>query len=718
MAQIIVERSQGSLADRLRPYSVVIDGQVRGAIRQSEKWSFEVAAGTHAVSFKIGYYHSPPIKVSVATRTRVVCRPGTAHAFGLLAVLSPGSWISVQEDDQTTTPVTPYPADLFDPRRSVDHAATATWSKGKPLQAPTVKPHGALRLFAPEMDRVTQAKRLLEIDLQDAISARKLGIRYEPQIDLVTGRVTTFEALLHWNHPVHGKVPAAHFVPLAEELGLICQVGQEVLEEACLEAAGWPEEVSVAVNIQAGQLADNALPRIVASALWATGLAPSRLVLEVTQAIATSGGATLKALQSLRETGVRIAIDDFGLAGSSASSLPDAPFNEVKIHRSHVSGLGESKERLDVVRAAIKLCASLQIPCCAVGVESKDDLEILRSEECPQVQGHLFAPPMAARDVAGFLARWNPLTFGDKQTRPVAPIPFQRALNLTNDLIMITTAELAPPGPSIAYVNQAFARLSGYNADELIGRSPNMLQAQETGAATYDSIVTGFHTGRAVREKTLSRAKNGAVYWLDIQITPLLNDDGIITHFSMIGCEVKKDNHDEAYASDTGRELPNGILNGQAMMRAINLEIENAQRRANAGGTVHGPCLALIDVDEYARDVDSADDSVSDALLRGLVDRMSENIRRCDKLGRLGGTQFAVCMPSISLRDAEALARCLHDAVADESLATSRGPAPVRIRVGVAAFVSGDTLAMLLQRAGNAFGAAKRAGPARHLKVV
>jgi predicted signal transduction protein with EAL and GGDEF domain len=115
-----------------------------------------------------------------------------------------------------------------------------------------VKPHGALRLFAPEMDRVTQAKRLLEIDLQNAISARKLAIGYEPQIDLVTGRVTTFEALLHWNCPVHGKVPAAHFGPLAEELGLIFQVGQEVLEEASLEAAGWPEEVSVAVNIKPG----------------------------------------------------------------------------------------------------------------------------------------------------------------------------------------------------------------------------------------------------------------------------------------------------------------------------------------------------------------------------------------------------------------------------------------------------------------------------------
>lgn len=383
-----------------------------------------------------------------------------------------------------------------------------------------------------------------------------------------------------------------------------------------------------------------------------------------------------------------------------------------------MNGLGESKERLAVVRAAIILCASLQIPCCAVGVESKDDLEILRSEECPQAQGHLFGTPLAARDVAGFLVRWNPLTFGDKQTRPVEPIPFQRALNLTNDLIMITTADLAPPGPSISYVNQAFARLSGYDPEELIGRSPNMLQAQEISAATYDSIVTGFRTGRAVREKTLSRAKNGALHSPDVQITPLLNDDGLITHFSMIGYEVKKDDRQEDTTSDPGRDLPTGILNGQAMMRALNAEIENAQARSDSGGSIHGPCLALIDVDEYARGTDSADDTVRDVLLRGLADRMAENIRRCDKLGRLGGTQFAVCMPSISLRDAEALARCLHDTIASEPLATSRGPAPARIRVGVAAFVSGDTLTMLLQRAGNAFGAAKRASPARHLKVV
>jgi len=709
MPQIIVERLEGSLADRFRRHKVIIDGQIRGSIRALEKWSFEVAAGTHTVSFQVDFYHSPPIKVLVVNRTRLVCRSSVAHALGLSALFSPGSWISVHEEDNVQTIETPYPGDLVD--MPSPRASTAKSQQAKaPPRTQRTKPHGALRLFGPRMDPITQAKRLLAIDLQEAITARKLEIHYEPQIDLTTGRVTRFEALLYWHHPVHGRVPSAHFVPLAEELGLICSVGQGVLEDACREAASWPQNVSVSVNVNAGQLADRAFPAIVATALRESGLAPSRLVLEVTHAVVTSGGATLRLLQALRETGVRVAIDDFGALGSALAYLPDAPFDEIKIHRSMITGIAKSRDRLAVVRAAIGDCAQRAIPCAAVGVESKDDLEILRNEKCPQVQGHLFGSGFAARDVAGFLARWNPLAFGATGARQGGPIPFHRVLELANEVVMIVTAELGPSGPSIAYANQAFSWATGYSAAELVGSPTTKLHGPETSPATLEAIRTAFQTGHAITERIIGPSKSGTPYALDVQIAPLTDDSGTITHFAMIGREVTNDKRLGDTLPDEDRDELTGCANRQAVMRALGAEVTGAQARADAGDGTLGPCLALIDIDDFARIGGRMGAAAADAVLCGMADRLADNIRRCDLFGRFGDEQFVVCMPSISLRDAETLARCLRNAVAGAPFETAAGPVHVRISVGVAAFASGDSLEMLLDRAGHAFGAGRPAG--------
>jgi diguanylate cyclase (GGDEF)-like protein/PAS domain S-box-containing protein len=717
MAQIIVERAEGSLIDRLQAYKVIIDGQVRGTARHSEIWAFNVAAGTHTVSFGIGYYRSVPIRVAVAIRTRLVCRPTAAHAFGLLGLLSPGSWIATREEDDVAAAETPYPSTLFIPARRPNDAPRSTKLSGA-SRSTERGAHDSLRLFDPRMDSVTRARRLLELDLQQAIAGRKLEIRYSPQIDLTTRRITAFEALLHWQHPVHGKIPAADFVPLAEGLGLICEVGQTVLEEACHEAAAWPADVSVAVNLKASQLTDGALPTIVASALRASGLPPHRLILEITQATASAGESTTDILQSLRASGVRVAIDDFGLANPSAVSLPAAPFDEIKIHRSIITGLGEARDRIAVVRSAIALCAERNIPCCAVGVETKDDLEILQREKCPQVQGHLFGSPLAGRDVPGLLARWSPHALGEGDAALVADIGFDQILDLTAQLVMVMTAQLSPPGPVIAYVNQALAWLSGYSAAELVGRSPTVLQAPETREATLEAIRTGFQTGRTVFEKIVGRAKNGNAYALDVQISALTNSNGVITHFVMLGQQVNSDSRHDEIMAESDYDAQTGILNGTALMRAIDAEICVAQARADAGSALQGPCIALINVDEYSRTSDNIADTLGGVLVRGLADRLENRMRRCDRFGRLGGTQFAVCMPNTSLRDAETLARGLQEAVGGELFPTPRGPAALKVSIGVASFVPGDTLPTLVQRAGTAFGATRQANRDRNLRVV
>lgn len=709
MPQIIVERREGSLADRFRQHQVIIDGQVRGSIRARERWSFEVPAGTHTVSFQVDLYHSPPIKVLVVNRTRLVCRSSVAHALGLLAVFSPGSWISVHEEDDAQTIETPYPGDLIEVPKPRASAAKSPTAKTLP-RAQKPRPHGALHLFGPRMDPVTQAKRLLAVDLQDAITARKLEIHYEPQIDLTTGRIAMFEALLYWQHPVHGRVPSADFVPLAEELGLICTVGQQILDDACREAANWPQNVSVSVNISAGQLADRAFPAIVATALRESGLPPSRLVLEVTHAIVTTGGATLRLLQALRESGVRVAIDDFGALGSALAYLPDAPFDEIKMHRSLITGIAKSRDRLTVVRAAIADCAQRAIPCTAVGVQSKDDLEILRNEKCPQVQGHLFGASLAARDVAGFLARWNALAFGTAGAYHGGPIPFHRVLELANEVVMIMTAELGPSGPSIAYVNQAFSWATGYSAAELVGSPTAKLHGPGTNPATLEAIRAAFQTGHAITERINGPSKNGVPYALDVQIAPLMDDTGAITHFAMVGREVTKEKRLGGTLPDDDSDELTGCANRQAMIRAIDAEIAGAQARADAGDAAMGPCLALVDIDDFARIGGKMGAPAADAVLCGVAERLGDNIRRCDLFGRFGDEQFVVCMPSISLRDAETLARCLRNAVAGAPFETAAGPVHVRISVGVAAFASGDSLAMLLDRAGHAFGAGRPAG--------
>jgi diguanylate cyclase (GGDEF)-like protein/PAS domain S-box-containing protein len=731
----MIERGEGSVMDRLRSYKVMIDGQYRGSIRQKEKWSFDVAAGTHEVSFKVEPYRSQPMNVAVATRTRLVCESAAARAFGMLGVFSPGSWISVREEEPDETLETPYPTTLFGQARGIDREAAS--SPRSALGPATPRRHGSLRLSDPKMDPVTRARRLLELDLQDAVAARKLEIRYKPQIDLATRRITTFEALLHWRHPVHGKIPAADFVPLAEDLGLICQVGQEVLQEACREAATWPAEVRVAVNLKGGQLADAAFPAIVAAALEAAGLQPSRLVLEVSAAIVMNNVPTL---QVLRDMGVRIAIDDYGatwpMPHQVSSSVAASLIDEIKIHRSLVSGLGDSRERLGAVRDAISLCARLDIPCCAVGVESKDDMEILRGENCPQVQGHLFGAALAARDVAGVLARWNPFGLEPAANRNIPAVRFDQIIELANDFVIVTTADLASPGsgigpaggpaiapviapaiapvivpmiaPVIAYVNQAFLRISEYAMDELIGFSPALLQAPDTDPAALAAMTQGAQTGHKVHDRFTFRSKSGALYALEMVVAPVRNDSGAITHFAMVGREATLERRAGEVIPSADRDALTGVANAPALMRLCGAEMEAAASRAP--GAPPGPCLALINVNEYKAIREECGPAARDAVLRGVCERLGDNIRRLDILGRLGGDQFAVCLPSISLRDAELMAQCLRSAVAAAPFETPGGLVPVTISVGVAAFSPGDTLGMLLERAGNAFGAARHAG--------
>ncbi|MGY4452437.1 diguanylate cyclase (GGDEF)-like protein [Bradyrhizobium sp. i1.3.1] len=265
---------------------------------------------------------------------------------------------------------------------------------------------GTYRFFETGMDARAQARRLLEMDLRAALLRDEFEAYYQPIRDVASGRVVAFEALLRWNHPQRGLIAPINFIPVAEETGLIVQLGEFVLRSACSDAATWPDDVDVAVNLSPVQFKSPNLIASVTDALAASGLAARRLELEITESVLLQNSeATLTTLHELRAMGVRISLDDFGTGYSSLSYLRSFPFDKIKIDRSFVSELATREDSMAIIRAVTGLGRSLGIVTTAEGVENDAQLELLRREGCTQAQGYLFSKPRPASDVALMLNR-------------------------------------------------------------------------------------------------------------------------------------------------------------------------------------------------------------------------------------------------------------------------------------------------------------------------
>ena len=244
-----------------------------------------------------------------------------------------------------------------------------------------------LKRRRPERDKMdvkkdAHANSSLESDLREAWAAKGFELAYQPQVDLRTQRVTGFEALLRWQHPVRGNVPPNDFIPLAEQIGLIDEIGQWVLERACYDAVAWPTEVSVAVNVSPLQLKKSDLAARVAAVLSKSGLSPSRLELEITESVALpDDAASLGILNTLRQSGVGIVMDDFDIGYSALGYMIKFPFSKIKIDRSFIDKVSKDKRRhqtaITIVRSVIELCKKLNIVCSAEGVETEEQLAML-----------------------------------------------------------------------------------------------------------------------------------------------------------------------------------------------------------------------------------------------------------------------------------------------------------------------------------------------------
>jgi len=255
---------------------------------------------------------------------------------------------------------------------------------------------GCYRFYHPEMNRRLEERRTLEADLRHALRHGDFQLFYQPVLSLHTNTVSGFEALLRWHHPERGMVSPAIFIPVAEEAGLIVELGAWVLRTACKAAAAWPNGIKVAVNLSAAQFNDK-LIGLVSSALEQSGLAADRLDLELTESVLLNNSAEiLFVLQRLRNMGVQISMDDFGTGYSSLSYLNRFPFTRIKVDRSFISNLPEGREALAIVRAVVGLGNTLEMVITAEGVETRSQLDILRAEGCDEVQGYLFSHPLPA----------------------------------------------------------------------------------------------------------------------------------------------------------------------------------------------------------------------------------------------------------------------------------------------------------------------------------
>jgi diguanylate cyclase (GGDEF)-like protein len=265
---------------------------------------------------------------------------------------------------------------------------------------------GTFRFFEPEMDARAQARRLIETDLRNAVSTEAFEVHYQPLMDIQTDRITGFEGLLRWMHPTRGLIPPADFIPLAEETGLIVPMGDWVLQQACSDAATWPDSIKVAVNLSPVQFKNGNLVDSVAEALRHSGLAPQRLELEITESVLLDKtNANLATLRRLRDLGVRISLDDFGTGYSSLSYLRNFEFDKIKIDRSFIRHMSLERQSGAIVSAIAGLGGSFGITTTAEGVETVEQLERLRAEGCTEVQGYLISHPIPARNVADLLSR-------------------------------------------------------------------------------------------------------------------------------------------------------------------------------------------------------------------------------------------------------------------------------------------------------------------------
>jgi diguanylate cyclase (GGDEF)-like protein len=267
---------------------------------------------------------------------------------------------------------------------------------------------GTYRAFDPQMDAAAQAAMRLKTEIRDALTRGDFELYYQPIVSTDTGQVTTCEALLRWKHAERGWISPAEFIPVAESTGMIVQLGEWVLRRACAEAAAWPTDIKIAVNLSSVQFQNGKLVGTVFSALASSGLAPSRLELEITESVLLGNNErNATTLKQLHELGVRLSMDDFGTGFSSLSYLRNFPFDKIKIDQSFIRNLVEDSRSKAIVCAITGLAQSFGMTTTAEGVETRGQLDCLMDKGCSEIQGYFYARPVPGTEVLEVIRKIN-----------------------------------------------------------------------------------------------------------------------------------------------------------------------------------------------------------------------------------------------------------------------------------------------------------------------
>ena len=288
------------------------------------------------------------------------------------------------------------PNDSLDPEEIIRNADMALYhSKGD---------RGSYKFFTASMNEDVRSRRAMEQDLRTAIEEKQFSLNFQPIVSVQTRAVESFEALIRWTHPPRGPMSPADFISLAEENGLIVPIGEWVVQEACRQAAKWPHEIKVAVNVSAVQFRSPKLVPVIVQALAQAGIPGSRLIVEVTESVMIKDAdEAIQTLHAIRDMGVSIAMDDFGTGFSSLSYLRRFPFDKIKIDRSFVADICEREEAAAILRAAAGLANALGMESVAEGIETEAQMERAKQEGCHSAQGYLISRPIPAAGVLAFL---------------------------------------------------------------------------------------------------------------------------------------------------------------------------------------------------------------------------------------------------------------------------------------------------------------------------
>jgi EAL domain-containing protein (putative c-di-GMP-specific phosphodiesterase class I) len=268
---------------------------------------------------------------------------------------------------------------------------------------------GICCFYEETMNAALQSRRQIEVGLRRALEQEEFVIHYQPLVDAQTHRVCSFEALVRWNDPEKGLIYPDAFIQIAEASALISGIGQWVLRRACADAAGWDNDIKIAVNLSPSQFRDKNLVASVCAALATSGLPASRLELEITESVLLNDSTTILAiLQEIKALGVQISMDDFGTGYSSLSYLRSFPFDKVKIDRSFIKDLPNDKNAMAIIRAIVGLGETFGMTVTAEGVETDEQAVQLALEDCTHLQGYLFSRPVPVEAVPDLLARLAP----------------------------------------------------------------------------------------------------------------------------------------------------------------------------------------------------------------------------------------------------------------------------------------------------------------------